>query len=195
MILGQGRQQRYTALHHRDDETAWRDDGSELAAVTAALQVRPQLITVPRVRHQLAGNGMTKVRCATAIVKTLEAVGTDVVFGYNGHGNWALLDSFEYESNVKCVTARGEHQAVHMADGYFRARHNKAIPIVSTSVGPGNMNIASALSNAFFESSAMLVLAGGGRHTGSIGAASRNTTVTRPTNGPKRSRPTPRRRS
>lgn len=105
---------------------------------------------------------MTKVRCATAIVKTLEAIGTDVVFGYNGHGNWALLDSFEYESNVKCVTTRGEHQAVHMADGYYRARHNKAIPVVSTSVGPGNMNIASALSNAFFESSAMLVLAGGG---------------------------------
>ena len=105
---------------------------------------------------------MTKVRCATAIVKTLEAIGTDVVFGYNGHGNWALLDSFEYESNVKCVATRGEHQAVHMADGYYRARHNKAIPIVSTSVGPGNMNIASALSNAFFESSAMLVLAGGG---------------------------------
>ncbi len=105
---------------------------------------------------------MTKVRCATAIVKTLEAIGTDIVFGYNGHGNWALLDSFEYESNVQCVTTRGEHQAVHMADGYYRARHNKAIPVVSTSVGPGNMNIASALSNAFFESSAMLVLAGGG---------------------------------
>lgn len=105
---------------------------------------------------------MTKVRCATAIVKTLEAIGTDVVFGYNGHGNWALLDSFQYESGVKCVATRGEHQAVHMADGYYRARHNKAIPIVSTSVGPGNMNIASALSNAFFESSAMLVLAGGG---------------------------------
>ena len=36
------------------------------------------------------------------------------------------------------------------------------IPVVCTSVGPGNMNIAPALANAFFESSPMLVLAGGG---------------------------------
>jgi acetolactate synthase-1/2/3 large subunit len=105
---------------------------------------------------------MQKVRCATAIVKTLEAIGTEIVFGYNGHGNWALLDAFEHDSKVQGVATRGEHQAVHMADGYYRARYNKPLPVVTTSVGPGNMNIASALSNAFFESSAMLVLAGGG---------------------------------
>jgi acetolactate synthase-1/2/3 large subunit len=105
---------------------------------------------------------MQKVRCATAIIKTLEAIGTDACFGYNGHGNWALLDSVEYESKIKGIATRAEHLAVHMADGYYRARHKGPIPIVCTSVGPGNANITSALSNAFFESSAMLVLAGGG---------------------------------
>lgn len=105
---------------------------------------------------------MQKVRCSTAIVKALEAVGTEILFGYNGHGNWALLDSFEHESKVKGVVCRGEDQAVHLADGYFRARTKSPIPVVATSVGPGNMNIAPALANAFFESSAMLVLAGGG---------------------------------
>jgi acetolactate synthase I/II/III large subunit len=103
-----------------------------------------------------------KVRCSTAIVQALEAAGVDIVFGYNGHGNWALLDSFEYESTIKGVICRTEDQAIHLADGYFRCRPKQAIPIVSTSVGPGNMNIAGALANAFFESSAMLVLAGGG---------------------------------
>lgn len=105
---------------------------------------------------------MTKVRCSTAIVQALEALGTDIVFGYNGHGNWALLDSFEYESDIKGVVCRTEDQAVHLADGYFRSRPKKPIPVVTTSVGPGNMNIAPALANAFFESSAMIVLAGGG---------------------------------
>lgn len=105
---------------------------------------------------------MNKIRCSTAIVQALEAVGTDIVFGYNGHGNWALLDSFEYESNIKGVVCRTEDQAVHLADGYFRSRPKGPIPIVATSVGPGNMNIAPALANAFFESSAMVVLAGGG---------------------------------
>ncbi|MEO1082459.1 MAG: thiamine pyrophosphate-binding protein [Pseudomonadota bacterium] len=103
-----------------------------------------------------------KVRCSTAVIAALESVGVDTAFVYNGHGNWALLDSLKYESNIRGISCRGEGLAVHMADGYSRARSGGAIPIVSTSVGPGNMNIASALSNAFFESSAMIVLAGGG---------------------------------
>ena len=104
---------------------------------------------------------MQKVRCATAMIKALEAVGTEISFNYNGHGNWALLDAIQYESKIRGVAARAEDQAVHLADGYARARKG-CIPIVSTSVGPGNMNIAPALANAFFESSPMLILAGGG---------------------------------
>ena len=96
------------------------------------------------------------------MIKALEAVGVDTAFAYNGHGNWALLDAIEYESPITGIAARGEDQAVHMADGFYRASKKQSIPIVCTSVGPGNMNIASALANAFFESSAMLVLAGGG---------------------------------
>lgn len=105
---------------------------------------------------------MAKIRCSTAIVHALEAAGVQIMFGYNGHGNWALLDSFEYESSIKGVVCRTEDQAVHLADGYFRSHPKAAIPVVSTSVGPGNMNIGAAVANAFFESSAMLVLAGGG---------------------------------
>jgi acetolactate synthase-1/2/3 large subunit len=101
------------------------------------------------------------MRCATAIVKALEAVGTEIAFAYNGHGNWALLDAIEYESSIRGVACRGEDHAVHMADGYARSKKGP-IPIVCTSVGPGNMNIAPALATAFFESSPMLVLAGGG---------------------------------
>lgn len=104
---------------------------------------------------------MQKVRCATAIVKTLEAIGTEIAFGYNGHGNWALLDSIQHESKIRGIAPRAEDHAIHMADGYSRAKKGP-LPIVTTSVGPGNMNIASALANAFFESSPMLVLAGGG---------------------------------
>lgn len=95
------------------------------------------------------------------MIKVLEAVGTEIAFNYNGHGNWALLDAIQYESKIRGVAARSEDQAVHLADGYARAKKGK-IPIVSTSVGPGNMNIAPALATAFFESSPMLVLAGGG---------------------------------
>ena len=107
------------------------------------------------------GKFVENIRCATAIVKALEAIGTEIAFVYNGHGNWALLDAIRFESNIRGIAARTEDQAVHMADGYARAKAG-ALPIVCTSVGPGNMNIAPALANAFFESSPMLVLAGGG---------------------------------
>ena len=105
---------------------------------------------------------MAKMRVATAIVKFLEKMGTEYVFGFNGHGNWALLDAIVHESKIKAIGARAEDQATHMADGYFRMKRKPPLPVVCTTVGPGNMNICSALANAFYESSAMLVLAGGG---------------------------------
>ncbi len=105
---------------------------------------------------------MGQVRCSTAMIKALEEVGSEAAFVYNGHGNWAFLDSIKHESKIRGFACRGEGQAVHMADGYYRAKKKGALPIVSTSVGPGNMNIGPALANAFFESSALLVLAGGG---------------------------------
>jgi len=105
---------------------------------------------------------MAKLRVASALVKLLEKLGTEYVFGYNGHGNWAILDALVHESKIKTIGARSEDQATHMADGYFRMKRKPPLPIVCTTVGPGNMNICSALANAFYESSAMLVLAGGG---------------------------------
>lgn len=105
---------------------------------------------------------MSKMRVATAIASFLENAGTEYVFGYNGHGNWALLDAFTYETAVKGIAARSEDQAVHMADGYWRIKRRAPMAVVCTSVGPGNSNITSAVANAFFESSALLVLAGAG---------------------------------
>lgn len=105
---------------------------------------------------------MVKISVAKAIAKVLEKMGTEYVFAYNGHGNWALLDAIVHESNIKAIAPRSEDHAVHMADCYWRMRRKLPLPIVCTTVGPGNMNIASALGDAFFESTPMVVLAGAG---------------------------------
>lgn len=102
------------------------------------------------------------MRVATAIAKTLEAAGTKYCFGYNGHGNWAILDAFVHETQVNTIAARAEDHAVHMADCYWRAHREPPMAIATTSVGPGSTNITPAIASAFFESSALLVLAGGG---------------------------------
>jgi acetolactate synthase I/II/III large subunit len=102
------------------------------------------------------------MRLATAIAKTLEAAGTEFCFGYNGHGNWALLDALVHETGIRTVATRSEDHAVHMADCYWRTHRKPPMAVVTTSVGPGSTNITPAIASAFFDSSALLVLAGGG---------------------------------
>ena len=105
---------------------------------------------------------MGQITLAKAIARVLERMGTEVVFGVNGHGNWALLDAVVNDTKIRGVPARVEDQAVQMADGYWRMRRSAPLPVVTTSVGPGNMNIVPAVATAFYESIAMLVIAGAG---------------------------------
>src|ERR1019366_9028490 len=105
---------------------------------------------------------MSPMNVAGAIARLLETMGTEFVFGMNGHGNWALLDAIVHETKIRGIPARAEDQAVHMADGYWRMNRKAPLAVVATSVGPGNMNIASAVASAFYGSVAMLVLAGAG---------------------------------
>jgi acetolactate synthase-1/2/3 large subunit len=105
---------------------------------------------------------MAQITVAQALARLLERMGTEYVFGVNGHGNWALLDALVHETRITGIPARAEDHAVQMADGYWRIRRRAPLPIVTTSVGPGNANIVSALAGAFYESIAMLVFAGAG---------------------------------
>jgi len=105
---------------------------------------------------------LAQITVAQAIAWVLERMGTEVVFGVNGHGNWALLDALINETKIRGVPARVEDQAVQMADGYWRMRRCAPLPVVTTSVGPGNMNVVPAVATAFYESIALLVIAGAG---------------------------------
>ena len=49
-----------------------------------------------------------------------------------------------------------------MADCYWRTNRKPPMAVVTTSVGPGSANITPAIAAAFSDSSALLVLAGGG---------------------------------
>jgi len=102
------------------------------------------------------------ITVSEAIARLLEQMDTEVVFGVNGHGNWGLLDALVHKTKIRCVAARMEDQAVELADGYWRYKRGGPLPIITTSVGPGNMNIVPAVATAFYESIGMLVIAGGG---------------------------------
>jgi acetolactate synthase-1/2/3 large subunit len=102
------------------------------------------------------------ISVSAAIARLLEQMGTEIVFGLNGHGNWGLLDALVHETKIDVIGARMEDQAVELADGYWRYKRGAPLPIVTTSVGPGNANIMPAVATAFYESIGMLVLAGVG---------------------------------
>jgi len=104
---------------------------------------------------------MLKMRVATAVAKFLEKLGTEYIFAYNGHGNWPLLDALVYESNVKTIRTRSEDHATHMADCYWRMKRRLPLGVVCVTCGPGAMNVTPALANAFYDSSALLLIAGG----------------------------------
>jgi acetolactate synthase-1/2/3 large subunit len=79
------------------------------------------------------------------------------VFGICGHGNVGMLDAlYDAQDKIKLVSPRHEQVAGHMADAYFRVRHEAVATL--TSCGPGSANIVMPLAVALSDSSAILAI-------------------------------------
>ena len=93
---------------------------------------------------------------AELAVRALEAAGVDTVFGIPGVHTLALYDAL-LKSGIRHVLARHEQGIGFMADGYARATGKTGVAFVIT--GPGVTNIATALGQAYTDSSPILVIA------------------------------------
>jgi len=96
---------------------------------------------------------------ADIIVDYLVEAGVPYAVGLCGHGIIGLMDSlYKNSDKIKTMTVRHEQSAGHIADVYFRVKHE---PIVTyTSCGPGSTNLVTALATAFMDSSAFLAITG-----------------------------------
>jgi acetolactate synthase-1/2/3 large subunit len=103
---------------------------------------------------------VTEERVATTLIKFLDKWGVKYAFVYAGHTNLPLLYAIKYESEIKGITTRREDQAVFMADAYWRMKRSPPPALVVVTTGPGIANTIPAIANAFFDSSALIVLAG-----------------------------------
>src|SRR5450756_1430494 len=100
---------------------------------------------------------MPKMKGATLISEFLVREKIPYVFGISGHGNIGLLDGlYQVRDRVKLVSPRHEQVAGHMADGYFRVKHQPVATLTST--GPGSANLIMALAVAQTDSSALLAI-------------------------------------
>lgn len=79
------------------------------------------------------------------------------LFGICGHGNVGILDPLHAaRDRLKLVSPRHEQCAGHMADGYFRVKHQPVATLTST--GPGSANLVMSLATALSDSSAFLAI-------------------------------------
>src|SRR5882757_3889336 len=100
---------------------------------------------------------MARMKGADLITEHLIRNKIPYVFGICGHGNVGMLDSlYQAKDKIKLVSPRHEQVAAHMADAYFRVRHEAVATL--TSCGPGSANIVMPLQVALSDSSALLAI-------------------------------------
>ncbi len=103
---------------------------------------------------------MTEITGSKFISEYLKKARIKHVFGIPGHGNAAFIDELiDYSPEIEYIPIKHEQWGGHMADGYFRA--NRRVPaVVTTSVGPGATNLATALATAYVDSSTFIAITG-----------------------------------
>ena len=88
---------------------------------------------------------MARMKGAELITEYLIANKIPYLFGICGHGNVGMLDPlYAARDRIKLVSPRHEQVAAHMADAYFRVRHEPVATL--TSCGPAKFGSGCTLS-------------------------------------------------
>ena len=98
-----------------------------------------------------------KITGAQAVMRSLETLGVDKVFGYPGG---AILPAYDpmIDAGFEHVLVRHEQGAVHMAEGYAHATGRVGVCIVTS--GPAATNLVTGLADAMMDSVPVLAITG-----------------------------------
>lgn len=99
---------------------------------------------------------------AQAVVRSLENLGTDLVFGIPGGAVLPLYDALFGSTELRHVLTRHEQGAGHAAEGYALASGRVGVCIATS--GPGATNLVTALADAALDSVPIVAI------TGQVGA-------------------------
>ncbi|GAA2545444.1 acetolactate synthase large subunit [Winogradskya consettensis] len=116
-------------------------------ATVAAAAVAPAVITVPP----------TPATGAGSLVRSLEALGVEVVFGIPGG---TILPAYDplYDSSIRHILVRHEQGAGHAATGYAQATGKVGVCIATS--GPGATNLVTAIADAYMDSVPIVAITG-----------------------------------
>lgn len=95
---------------------------------------------------------------AQMVIRALEDLGVDKLFGYPGGSVLHIYDALLNSSKIKHILCRHEQASVHMADGYARATGKVGCVLVTS--GPGATNTITGIATAYMDSIPLVVLTG-----------------------------------
>lgn len=99
-----------------------------------------------------------KMTGAQIMIKALEDLGADYVFGLPGGAILPTFDALYDSKKLKFILVRHEQGASHMADGYGRATGRPGVCLVTS--GPAATNTITGLATAHMDSSPMVCITG-----------------------------------
>ena len=92
------------------------------------------------------------------LIRSLEAEGVDVLFGYPGGAALHIYDALFHSKQLNHILVRHEQAAVHAADGYARATGRVGAVLVTS--GPGATNAITGIATAYSDSIPLVIISG-----------------------------------
>jgi acetolactate synthase-1/2/3 large subunit len=99
----------------------------------------------------------TRTNGGSALIKSLEHEGVEVIFGLPGGAILPVYDPI-IDSPIRHILVRHEQGAGHMAEGYAHATGRPGVAMVTS--GPAATNIVTPLADAYMDSIPMVVITG-----------------------------------
>src|SRR5690242_6620346 len=130
------------------------DTGREAPTREAAAALTGVETAAPSVATPEPAAGITG---AQSLVRSLEAVGVEVIFGIPGG---AILPAYDplFDSKVRHVLVRHEQGAGHAAQGYAAATGRVGVCMATS--GPGATNLVTPIADAYMDSVPMVAITG-----------------------------------
>ena len=95
---------------------------------------------------------------AAAVVRSLEELGVETVFGLPGGAVLPLYDALAHARTLRHVLVRHEQGAGHAAEGYAHASGKVGVCLATS--GPGATNLVTALADAHLDSVPIIAITG-----------------------------------
>ena len=103
-------------------------------------------------------NATDSVTGAQSLVRSLEAVGAEVVFGIPGGAILPAYDPLYDAANVRHILVRHEQGAGHAAEGYAQATGKVGVCMATS--GPGATNLVTPIADAYMDSVPIVAITG-----------------------------------